>query len=228
MKIYDLTHEEIIQLNEEDVKSMAKFECASEGIALVSEPPNSKVYTPISFDSEVYEVSGFDWKFVKKSDADEFLNVIIKLFADGKICKASYEWQTGSQYKYIKPFKDDGHAFNVTSQPVFTEQAYTRLTSELIRHKEAEEAYAIALNAYNTAANAVRKKCSTIWEIYNTAIRREEKIQSLRKTWLEYLQIANNDEGLARTFFLKGYPKIYEDTEISSRLTFLSMKEKQL
>jgi hypothetical protein len=193
---YDLTNEEKVLLTEEQVQYYAKLDCANRGIVIPQKPinklkeviPPTQKYYMVGYESFIYET---------EKEAQDYIDAKAKSFQIRGI---------GNNYDNKNQYVDGRSAEykDIKSVILYTKEEANDLKSILeynsTTQKEWDE-YSKSLKEYD----------SIVYDMWDeiSAIKFEDSRKDFyNKVYADYLELANNDDSIAFTFFEKAYKNI--------------------
>lgn len=189
----DLTNEEKVALTTEQVQYYARIDCANKGIIIPQKPINNlKEVAPPT--QKYYQVGYESFVFDTDSQAQEYIDARDKAFqiksiGNGYDSKNQYISDRNSGYKEIK------------SIVLYTKEEATDLKSVLEYNAETSKEwkdYEESLSKYDEIERYIWDEIQEI-SYYNSRKAYYDKVYS------DYLELAENNEKIAYTFFDKAY-----------------------
>lgn len=203
MKTIDqMTHEEVIALERDDLDRLVKLACAIEGVRLPGEPPEKPEEPKIERDAAVYTVGGLS--FSDRSAAEAVGAALAAAVAAS--VKLEYDWQhVGSEHKYVRPIKfDDQAALSmVTTERALAESTFRRVRDELIQYRVMLKRYEDELKLHEQ--NVKESDCirAEILAAFADARARQYELDRAKVVFDEYMRLADSDVEVAVKFFEK-------------------------
>jgi hypothetical protein len=194
MKTFDqLTREEKKVLTEEQVNYYARLECANRGIIIPQKPINNvKIVKEPS--QKFYLVNYESFVFSAEQDAQDYIDARKKGL---RACSIGNSYTT--QYT-----KKDDYIGRIETKLLYSEDEAKELKDILSYNSETDkewEEYTISLKEYNGIV-------SWIWEEINDINHYDSRIEYYNKIYNSYLELAENNDSVAHTFFTKAYKDI--------------------
>ncbi len=198
--IQDMSDEEILKLNQEDINNLIQLRYAEEGVKLMQPPvePTKHVFEP---DLKRYEVN--DIYFLTFEDAAAFVAAMRK----GE--ETSYEWKVGSEYKYLKEL--NSYRTDIKEVGVFSKEKYLQVKDQLTLDTQAQENYKQMKKEYeecleNSAwiREEVNGRVQEVWDRHN-------RLEDLRRQFTTYLKLAEGNTDIAINFLTKAYGELSAD-----------------
>jgi hypothetical protein len=208
MKTFEeLTHDEIVALDDIGVERFVEIAIAAEGIMPIDPPvPPSLEAEGIVRSVIGYQVGG-SLVFANESDALQC--------AAMSLLEEKYDYAIGYEHKYLAPIARP----EVKKVVHFRQEDLSRIKDVLQRNKLKTEEFSRINSVYEKFLSKTSKIRNEIWETVNEHRRKERHLNSARATWRKYLDLADGDATVARRFFEKTYA---DDQEVI--LTVLASK----
>lgn len=194
-----MSHQEIVALTNEDIKRLCDYECAVIGVKLMDPPiePEKKVFTPTI---EVFKVG--DYYTEKEEVAQEIVAFFAKIRED--LCKLEYNWKYGSDNQYIeRNLTDYDYKIDMKKVKAFLPQEYNELKEEMMEYKTKMSSYEGLKKEFKD--NEERREKETAW--IHTKISAHKslnyKVDTAKKEFNKYLNLAGGDQKIALNFFKK-------------------------
>ncbi len=208
-KINELTEEEILALNDEDIELMIKLVKAQEGIKLTPRPKEPDYFKIAEPDKVVYScpLFGDDLVFENIEELNDTVKFILKAASKGQL-KYDYN-KLGSDYKYMsveleKPYGADWHSTN--SHRVYSIELYNQIVDAATQNKKLKEQYGKELKEYETIIESAKWIETEIMDKVSEVREKFWKLESLcRKFKYDYMPLSNNNESVAMAFLDKAY-----------------------
>jgi len=191
MKYFEnLTDTEILALTEQEIEHYTQLRAAQEGLAIVPKPALPEPKEPsIKKTVTVYEAGGI--LFLDILDAEAFLEL--------KPYKQDYS-HGGYNYLFLKEIEDE-----ITTKRMYCEEQVNNLKVELQKYKEKKDAYNSEQNKYAIFTRKLRELNKSIYDKVKELKDQECRKLELKKQYGIYLELANQDEEIAKNFFVKAY-----------------------
>lgn len=202
--INEMTHEEIIELDESEVERMVKLMCAQEGVKLLDEPK-----APVLEDSiPTPEHKVYEWNDICSMDKS-VIEKFVELFSElqDKLIKTTYNYNIGSRYEYFYKMSeyDLKKYLSIETSKVYTKGQYDGLASQMREHNKKKEEYEKDKKEYDENNNGFRRVRSYIYHVWHQHVYLEQNIANYVEKFQEYLELAENNMVMALTFFNKAY-----------------------
>ena len=197
MKTFDqLTRGEQKVLTEEQVNYYARLECANRGIIIPQKPIN-KEKTVKEPSEKFYSVDYESFVFSSDQEAKDYID------ARKKGLRVS---SFGNSYVSNTPqyTKKDNYTGRIETKLFYSEDEAKELKDILSYNTEATkewEEYNKSLKEYNDIVSWI---CSEINDINHY----DSRIEYYEKIYISYLELAENNNSVAHTFFTKAYKDI--------------------
>jgi hypothetical protein len=196
MKRFDqLTREEKKVLTEEQVNYYARLECADRGIIIPQKPINEvKIVKEQS--QKFYSVDYESFVFSSEQDAQDYIDARKKGL---RVCSIGNSYLASTQYT-----KKDNYTGRIETKLLYSEDEAKELKDLLSYNSETGkewEEYNKSLKEYNDIVN-------WIWEEINDINHYDLRVEYYDKIYNSYLELAENNNSVAHTFFTKAYQDI--------------------
>ncbi len=210
-RIDDMTHAEILLLDDDQIKDQIQLQCAEEGVIFTFSEPQPPVLATFKRDVEVFTCAGI------KSTDEAFIKQLSEFLAEhsDKIVKEDYDYNVGYNDKFIKP--DDDPSIGVSSSHFFSESEFVKYRSAIKERNEAKTSYDHDKKEYDDMNKAYSRIESYIWDLVRQHKDQEEEFVRATHDFGEYLSLASGDKEVAARFFIKAWHKRY-DKELMERV----------
>lgn len=212
-KINELSEQEILDLTEEQIQNMIRFEAAEQGIKLLPYPtrPTYKVIPPPT--KKVYSLSGLYSIAFSDISIPQQIQDIIKSATE----RFSVEYKDDYySYRYIK--KSSARVDEIKMEEVYEESQIGLVLKDLKENADLKKQYDSALTEYTENQSGIDAISKVIYDAI-WAIR--EKYDTLtnycRMYKNDYLPLANNDKKVAMAFLVKAYGLTAEQQDYVSK-----------
>lgn len=197
MKTFDqLTPEEKVILNSEQVQYYAKLECANRGIIIPQKPINEK--KDINQPTQKYWQVGYEsFVFETEIEAQNYIDVRNKSF---KIRSVGNNYDNKNQYisERNKDYKE------IKSIILYTKEEVTDLNDILIYNSEVSKEW----NDYNDKMTIFNEIQNEFFEEIRELNYKNSRIDFYNKVYDEYLTLSEGNNDTAYMFFKKAYENI--------------------
>lgn len=194
-----MSHKEKIALTTEEITRLCDYECAKNGVKLMT--------MPIEPEKKTFKADTFVYKALDYHTQDrEIAEKIVSFFADIRphLVKLDYNYRLGSENKYIEKNLDEWDARpEIQKLSVFSAETFRTLRGEL-------ESYNDKMNTYKSEKqewekNEEKRTKETEWIRLDISAhnRLEAKFEEYQRQWERYIDLANGDQTIARNFFKK-------------------------
>lgn len=194
MKTFDqLTSEEKVVLTTEEVQYYARIDCANRGIIIPQKPINNlKEVAPPT--QKYYQVGYESFVFETDKEAQDYIDakgkaLQIKSIGNSYDNKNQYVSERNSDYKDFK------------STILYTKEESTELKSILEYNAETDKEW----KEYNESLAKYNEIESYIWDEMREISYYNSRKAYYDKVYSDYLELAENNEKIAYTFFDKAY-----------------------
>lgn len=202
-QIQDMSHDEILALTPEELDFLVKFRCAQQGVKIVVKPIAPEKYQ-IPNDQRVKAFKVGDFVFKTEQEAIRYAECMTSFPA---LYKEDYDWRNSHDCKYLKPI--EGYEINKLAQIevvyLFEKPTYDFHAGKLQQSNKEYGVYEKALELFNKEEKFMDYIKEEILTIYNNHRDEEFDYKDNLAKFGEYLQLANGDALMAKTFFLKAY-----------------------
>lgn len=195
-----LSHEELIALNEEKLERLVQIEIAHNGILPVEAPEKITLETDGIIKNVVgYEV--FNTIFKKKEDAEKVVQMAV--------LKEEYNYNIGYEYKWLVLQTD----VRISQVFYYKQEDVVRIKDVLQKNTLKKSEYEKQKNEYDIYIDKSSKARSEVYDTYNNAKHFQNEIDQAKQTFELYKDLADGDITIATNFFKKNYadyPNIIE------------------
>lgn len=203
--IDEMTHEEILLLDREEIDRLVQYAMAVDGVLFLKMPDDPPKFDP-NFDKSVYECKGvyFFCEAKAREYADWFNKSILEM------CSLEYNWQQGSHYRYVKSIENGTEAL-VNKLQCYSPAAYDSLSTILKANSDRVELFKkdrATFDAENIKKKNIEEYIVKKWHGAQAKLRALDRNKS---EYENYLRLANNDVVVAKAFFKKAYIGLNED-----------------
>jgi hypothetical protein len=210
-QITELTEQEILTLTDEQLDLMVKYKMAEEGIKIL-EPPTEPVYLPIpQNDDSAFEIVGTNF-YTKNRDVAEIISEAIAS-RTSELLKEGYTNYNYSD-KYLKPLEDyeTDQLGTIKQKPFYRKDTLLNIAPTKDKNKEIKEEYDQKVSEYNSAQDAADYIRVGIYSRYREVIKKYDDLETLQRTYNNYLQLAEGNKDIALNFLKKAY-SVSEEAE---------------
>ena len=188
----DLTDKEILALTDKEIEHYCYLRTAQEGLTFVPKPSLPEPKKPnIQKTVTMFEACGV--LFGCLANAEEFLEL--------SPCTSTYDYAFGG---YDYPWVEE-HSEEITTKRFYSKENVENLKVELQEYNEKKSAYDAEQNTYNTFLRKLKELNKSIFDKVNELKKQEQHKKHLKKQYDNYLELANQDEEIAKNFFIKAY-----------------------
>lgn len=202
----EMTHEEIVELDDETIQVMLDYICAEQGIKFLPAPICPEQVTQL-VETDIY----YEWNGIRSRDK-ETVDQFRKLFesARSKLIDEEYYSDVGYDYKYVTNFNPDDYS-NRNLNEVHENKLYSRDELDahrliLAKYKKDKEIYDRDYKTY--ADNKKERHEVTTWTIQKINIHKMMEKDLKRDIEIidnKYLPIAQDNIEIALAFFEKAF-----------------------
>lgn len=201
--------EEICALSEEQLDRRVRIECAEQGIPLPTEPPTIEAFD-LTKSVVGYKVSGCEYIFRDPEQAKKLLTLLEGMQAF--IYKEGYDYRLGYDIRWIEKHEP---ALSVETLMYYEAALVREKESFIIKRKTLKEDFDKQKASHDESRAKYRKIADYIYSEFYAARRKQEAIVMAKKTYSDYVLLADGNEEKARLFFDKAFlskldPEIYE------------------
>jgi hypothetical protein len=204
MKSFDsLDREELVKLTDEQLGMYVDIECANRGIALLPMKPVDPKATKPEKDTTVFTIDTLH--FLNASDAQA---VVAFIKQNGfKLVNVSY--LSGPSYEHCYSLANVDSALKLDSQQVYSPEAKDTYAELIAVAEQKKSEYDEAKKEYNDVYNERKVVYDEIQQTYTEALVWVEKKRQAKQNYERYLELADGDQQVAKTFFLNAYSSKY-------------------
>jgi len=190
--INDLTHEELINLTEEQIQFYINLAIAEEGIKPCPVPIEPNLINSGIVATEVfYEFGGTFFK--NKADAVAVSQM--------EIFRTEYDYGAGYSHKWAERNIDG----KIEERRFYKKEDVLRVAGLLQDMEKKRGIYNSAKSEYDKYLRKTTSCREHVWNIVNDAKDKEERIQNAQKAIENYKELAQGDEEVALRFFEKAF-----------------------
>jgi hypothetical protein len=205
--IYDLSKEEVNQLEFEQVERYIDIACAEKGVPLLPPdvPIEPKLEKPAK-DTCIYKVGNF--KTLTIEDASKILEVLGSI----KLVETTYDYNAGYDNNYIVANKTVDLP-RIEQESVYSLELYNKVKSDLQKHDIAKKQYESERKTYNEAVKTRQDVADKIWEYVREINEEFQQKEYLTKEYIRYLDLAEGNHATAMNFFMNTFREKIENME---------------
>lgn len=193
----EMSTEEICALTEDQLDRRVKLECAEQGIPLIPEKPTLESFDIVRSETG-YGISGTSFLFKDLNIAKEFLTLFEKHQAG--IYKKTYSWQIGYDIEWMEK---EELSLKIETTMFYNREVISSREDFLIKRKNIKDAYEKDLKDYESSREKFRKIADAVYSDFYEAKAKKKSIEDAKKTFSEYLLLADGDTARATVFFEK-------------------------
>lgn len=195
MKRYtDLTHEELIALNEDDLKRYIDIEIAFAGITPAPEPVPIGEFDPgIKPEIIAFEVCGLIVKTIEEAQKVAALNIY----------SSDYDYYgAGSKFRYLS---DRWGSNDIKKVSFYNKEEVLRMKGMLKDRKELVEHYEAQKAEWEKYLEKIQGCRSEVMDAYRAAVGYQQTLNYGRAQFARFLTLAEGDESIACRFFYDAF-----------------------
>jgi hypothetical protein len=205
----ELTTDELVALTDEQVRKLIEIEIAIAAIKPVEVP----VEPSLSKEGITAGVIGYtvgDLVFTDEKDAQHVANM--------SALKSAYSYNISYNYRWLEPagLKVERAAFYLQSDVL-------RIAGALKENEKKRTVYNKQKGEYNEYLRNTTDISETVWRAVSDAKTRHEQIESAKRHYLKFLDLADGDASIAEKFFRDAFKS---DAEITKIVLELNNKQK--
>lgn len=204
MKTFDeLTHEEILALDDKGIQRYCDLECAKEGAPLLPPEPGEKPEKPAHEpDVEVYGAGGEYFR------SQEAAIAVAEAINQGK--PITWGYAPGGDYRQrkINGTKDEAEA--VSGERFFSPAKWDEVKGEMLAYNEAKTRWEEEKKEYDDAVKARSRVTEWIWDKISEARETERQREKFSSLLTRYVDLAEGNEATAMKFLLQAHPEAEE------------------
>lgn len=193
LRYSELPIEQLASLTEEQIQLLIDLEIAHEGILPVECPQKPTLSSVnIQQDDQAYEVAGILVK--KQEDALTIANL--------SVLEQKYDYSgAGYSYKWVEPHID----MSIKPVSFYKKEDVMRVRTALTDMNKFKEKYAAEEKAYENFVKRTSNTRNEVWACVMKAGKKVQEIKSAEVMYKKYLVLADNEEWIAKKFFLDAY-----------------------
>lgn len=188
----ELTSEELVALEQEQIDLLIELEIAYAGIEPVIMPTKPTLEDLGIVKNDCYYQVG-SMLFVKEEDA-------LQVSGMDRVSE-DYDCNIGYNYRYTKPVIDSA----VSKVMYYKQEDITRVQPALARNKAKLNEYEPAMKAYNQYTKETSGIRQRVYSAISEARDLQEEIDLAKKQYDKYLVLADNNTEIAENFFRNTY-----------------------
>lgn len=192
MKRYsEMTHEELSQLNNEEVETLIELEVAHEGIAPVDEPIIAEIpKIPVEKTKKAFQVGdNSSFYFKNRKDAEKVAGM--------ELLRSNYDFGCGYDSKWLSALDKK----SIIEEFFYKEQDITCIRDILLERERIKDANGKAKSAYDTFIKATANIRKVVWEKVTDGREFAARIEFAKERYQRYLKLADGDNIVATKFF---------------------------
>lgn len=201
-RIHDLSKEEVLALNDEQIAKFVDYECAMNGAPLLPLMPEKPTLKKPEPDTVAYEVSvGYQATIylANEFDAAEVLQLLKSMRVFRK------DWSAD----ILVPEPET----TMRSIPIFSPDIWESVRAQKAAYDEAEKAYTFAKEEYDKAFSERQACFNEVWQIVREAREDEYRRNSITLKFNRYLELAEGNREIALRFLKNSGTVIPEGLE---------------
>jgi len=219
MNIKELSKEEVLKLTDEQVKIYVDWNCAVEGVKLLSRP---------TAPSKDYAIKKGDPAYVLPSVIVKDFAIaekITKILETAELYKETYDYGgMGYDYKWLKPDETD---YLVSKHSYYFQDDIAKVKTSIETYKKNKDQYDKDLGEYEKCEKLRCEINDDIWEYVSSIRGQEQKKNYLLERFEEYKTLAKGDESIAARFLVKAYPEAHELLVLAGMIVLPKPEEKK-
>lgn len=190
---YNLTEAEKVSLTSEQVTYYTKLECANRGIIIPQKPINR--VKDVALPTQKYYKVGYEsFVFETEQDAQDYVDAKAKSYTV-KTIGSIYD----SKNQYVSDKMLDRS--DISTITLYSKEEGVDLKNILEYNSETQKEW----NTYNEALVDFNNIERDIWDEITEIKFKNSRVEFYNNVFKDYLELANNDEVIATTFFEKAY-----------------------
>jgi len=194
------TQREIACMSEDDIENFIKLELAEKGIPLKPKMPSEFIKDYITKDEIGYTISKCDIIFKDKDNALKVAKILRDLFSDSY--QKKYDWHIGYEFEWLEPLEEP--SLQVEQKQFYNQNVIVEKSDLLTRIGNAKKEYDKQKSEFSKIREERSKISDWYWSQRYTAKTFVEKVDNIKSSFQEYLDLANNKEQ-AIAFFEKAW-----------------------
>ena len=203
MKNYkELTEKEVMELEEENIQDLVDLECANEGVKLLRRPNEPKKPELLN-DIICYEIDDMIFKTQKEAQ------MVFDVLRETKTYKTNYNYESGYDFKYLELDDTFGNDLSIKKTTYLSKKKYKEYEEMLIKYKSDKEIYDTKYQKWKKENDKRREIEETIRECIDKAYEKESEKQDMLLQYKRYLELANDDESVAKKFLCDAHGKTF-------------------
>ena len=203
MKGYnELTEKEIMELGEKNIQDLIDLECANEGVKLIKRP-NEPQKPELQNDIICYKIDDMIFKTQKEAQ------MVFDVLRETKTYKTNYNYESGYDFKYLELDDDFGNNLSIKKTTYLSKKKYKEHEETLVKYESDKSIYDTKYQKWNKENDKRREIEGTIREYINKAYEKESERQDMLMQYKRYLELANDDELIAKKFLCDAHGKTH-------------------
>jgi len=213
MKYIDnLTDKEVLALSDKNIESIIKLYKAEEGIKIVGQPEKPEYLDIPKPTHKVYYVK-FGWEKYCCADLielEKFVNYFNDINNLRKISDKDFNDNYSTRVQFIEGINE---TINIESTLVYTAEEIIELTDKFQHNAKLIKNYQTLLDEYNENIKEAQFIQDEIWDKINEINEKYAKLERYKSLFIDYLQLAQDNEEIAIGFLHKAYLLTDEEKE---------------
>jgi hypothetical protein len=193
----DLTKQELAVLTTEEVNRYINLACAEEGIPLVPDLPPKPIQPVIESDTLFYEIAGQTVRTMADAEA------IQKVFNGIQVYSKSYNRCIGDMYVYEPDERSYNDPTKIHTVKAISNELYALNKQNIETYKTEKGEYDRIEGKFKSIKEKREHIEERFWNIYRDAVEWNYEMEQTKKTFIQYLDLANGDKEIAWKFLVK-------------------------
>jgi hypothetical protein len=200
----DLTKAELAELSHDDIVRYINLACAEEGIPLVPELPEKPIEPSIVPDKEYYSIAGHT--LATMEDAEK----VQRVFNGIVVYSENYSKRCGNLHVYDPDERSWNDPTKIIPIKAMSNELYAQRLKEVESYKTAKGEYDRIEEKFKKIKEQRKSVEESHWAIYRDAVEWKSDMEQAKRTFAQYLELADGDKGIAWKFLVKANEYIEE------------------
>lgn len=197
-KLEEMTREELVKLNEEEIDRIINLKLAEASLPLLGHAPTAPEQPKVAPDKTVYYIE--DLVFEKIEDAIKVKDIAAKMDL------INYKYLSGPGYNRTCVKRE--YPLNVASTSVYSEPYWNKIKDIKIKYDKEKAEYDREKTNYDKVNKERESIITEVWSAVDDALTEQRTINIYRKKFEEYLKLAEGNRAMAFKFLNSTYPDV--------------------
>lgn len=201
-RLDEMTKEELVAITVEQIETIITLETAERGIEYAADPgPFDDGPSPEkTVNLFTVSVPGANLHFKDQETAFDFARTF-----GSKVVGLDYDWQIGSDYRWMKPPREEESDITVGTLSVYDEATVKAYATKIKGRRERHAAHKKRQDAYRAYQNDVDAIRDEVYDTIRGARLKIAEVEEARRKFEEFFRLADGNRSVAARFFLNAY-----------------------